>query len=134
MTGLIEARGHERFARYYEKMMEWIGEYTSIVESYEVKFPRRDEKVASGITTIEFILSISMKNGYKTWLFGEITTYDEQILVVPRESYRFRYSKVKGDVVSDNLGREGIVGSPDEYVRDLELIRRDDIFKKRTLN
>jgi hypothetical protein len=26
MTGLIEARGHERFARYYEKMMEWIGD------------------------------------------------------------------------------------------------------------
>ena len=117
--GNLEAKAHKEFADYYNMAMTWIGEYVSLVESYEVRFPRREDKPLNGEVHVSFSIKISLKNTNNVCLLAEIIVHDgKHILISPYKKIICRFWSDYLD--ENNIGKEDKVYSPSEFWNLLE--------------
>lgn len=118
--GILEAKAHKEFADYYSIAMTWIGEHASIVKSYEVGFPRREDKpLTSKVYVSFFLLRLFLKNTTSVCLLAEIMVHDgKHILISPDKRIICRYWSDYLD--ENNIGKEDKVYSPSEFCNLLE--------------
>lgn len=110
------------FSAYYETAMRWIGDNIEDVKKYSIEFPYRKEEPVAGITSINFFITIELKNGFFTCLMAEITIYDKHVLEGVKRDIKFRYSSWDHDIT--NIGQECKIEYPNEYVNQLYSIKK----------